>query len=433
MTDKIKMDPIQIKNDINPLSKLRTWWTEHQTKILGLSIGFMGIIFILRWEFELHRLLLDGGRKGANDLALRFYEVNQWFAGNPVYGKIINAIYPPASYVILWPFLGWLDFTSARWLWALTMMGALTWLIIIAVRESLAETFLERLFLILLILSMYSTCVTMGNGQLGIHILPLILWGLLMIQRGQKTWLIDLMISLVFLFCLVKPSITAPFLGILLCKRKGLRPAIMIVVMYIFLTFFATSFQPEGFLVLIKKWLLSSKHAALNAQYGYANIYQWMNSIGLGDWILHASLSILVLLGLWLYYQRNRDIWPLMGVTAIISRIWCYHALYDDILILIPMVALFQIVKQSPSCGEEDLKSGILLVISWFSVLAPARLLTFPPPWDLMFKTGQTAIWFAILLFLFKNINWVSQKNSVYKNKDIGVLSKMEHLEFDKN
>ena len=32
-----------------------------------------------------------------------------WFAGLPVYGSLEHADYPPASYAILWPALGWLD------------------------------------------------------------------------------------------------------------------------------------------------------------------------------------------------------------------------------------------------------------------------------------------------------------------------------------
>jgi len=361
----------------------------------------------------LHRLLLEGGPGGAVDLGQRFHEVSYWFAGNTVYGKIWTATYPPASYVILWPFLGWLNFTPARWLWAFTMIGALIWLIIIVIRESFSEKFLERLFLILLILSMYSTCVTIGNGQLAIHILPMMLWGLLMIHRGEKTWLMDLITSLMFLFCLVKPSITIPFFWILLCKREGLRPAIMIVVMYICLTFFAVSFQEAGFFVLMKKWLLTTKDASLNARYGYANLHQWMNSIGLGEWITYASLSVLVLLGGWLYYNRNKDLWLLLGVTAIVSRIWTYHAQYDDILILIPMIALFRIAQQRPIHGEEDVRSGILLAISCFSVLSPSFLLTFPSPWDLLFKTGQTVVWFAILIFLVKHTTLIPKGDGV--------------------
>jgi len=400
------MDQISPKKDINLQSRLRTWWAGHYTLVLCLSAVFMGIIFFLRWKYELHRLLFETSHNGAIDLGKRFFEVSQWFAGNPVSGSV----YPPASYVILWPFLGWLDFTSARWLWTFTMLGALTWLIIIVVRESLAKTFLERLFLILLILSMNSTSVTIGNGQLGIHILPLLIYGLLMIQMDQKTWLMDLIISLLILFCLVKPSFTAPFFWILLCKRKGLRPAVMIIVMYVFLNLFAVSFQGIGISVLTKKLASTSIRGALASKWGYANLHQWMNGIGLGKWTPYASLSVLFLLGFWLYQHRNKDLWLLMGVTAIISRIWTYHALYDDILILIPVVAVFRIAKQGTFQGGKDVKACILLVMSWFSMLSPARLLIFPPPWNLMFKTGQTIVWFAILVFLLNQTTWSSQK-----------------------
>jgi hypothetical protein len=399
-------------NNRNLLSKLRTWWAVSHSTVLRLSIGITGIISILRWRYELHRLLFESGPTGAIDLRLRFLEVNYWFAGRNVYEELgTAATYPPASYVILWPFLGWLNLTPARWFWAFTTMGSLAWLIIIAVRESLSEMLLERIFLIFLILSMYSTCVTIGNGQLAIHILPMLLGGILMIRKGQKSWLMDIFTSIMVTFCLVKPSITIPFFWILLCKREDLRPAMLTVVLYICITFFAISFQETGFFVLIKEWLIVSKLASLNATYGYANLHQWMSSMGLGGWIPHASLSVLVLLGWWIYYNRNKDIWLLLGVTAIVSRIWTYHAIYDDILILIPMIALFRIVKQGPCREGEDVVAGILLAISWFSVLSPARLLTFPSPWDLLFITEQTIVWFAMLIFLVKRINWIPQRS----------------------
>ena len=394
------------------ISKLSPWWAVHQNTILRLSIGIMCIISILRWKYEIHRLLFENGPRGAIDLVQRFVEVDYWFAGRNVYEELGTvATYPPASYVILWPFLGWLSLTSSRWLWAFTTIGTLTLLIIIAVRESLTQSLLDRLFLILLILSMYSTCVTIGNGQLPIHILPMILGGILMIQKCQKSWLVDLFISLMIIFSFVKPSITIPFFWILLCKKEGLRPVIMTIVLYIFLTFFAVSFQEAGFFVLIKEWLIVSKLAGLNATYGYANVHQWMSRIGLAEWTPHASLSLLILLGWWIYINRKKDIWLLLGITAIVSRIWTYHALYDDILILIPMIALFRIAKQAPSQGGEDVMAGILIVISSFSMIVPARLLTFPSPWDLLFITGQTLVWFTTLIYLAKRTTSIPQRS----------------------
>ena len=31
---------------------------------------------------------------------------------------MVTAAYPPATYLMLWPLLGWLDLGAARWLWA---------------------------------------------------------------------------------------------------------------------------------------------------------------------------------------------------------------------------------------------------------------------------------------------------------------------------
>jgi hypothetical protein len=50
-----------------------------------------------------------------------------WFSGKPVYSEqaqAMHAVYPAASYVMLWLLLGWLPFTPARVIWAVTMGAA---------------------------------------------------------------------------------------------------------------------------------------------------------------------------------------------------------------------------------------------------------------------------------------------------------------------
>jgi hypothetical protein len=42
-------------------------------------------------------------------------------------------------------------------------------------------------------------------------------------------------------------------------------------------------------------------------------------------------------------------LWLLLGVTALVARFWTYHRWYDDLLILLPMIALFRIAQQRPS------------------------------------------------------------------------------------
>jgi hypothetical protein len=153
---------------------------------------------------------------GAFDLNLRHNEVQRWFAGLPIYHESKTAVYPPASYVILWPFLGWLGFTPARWLWAITTVVGLYWLIHLILRESGAKTSFERLFVTLMPLSMYATGATIGNGQLIDHLLPVLIAGIFLLQQRQGGWMMDLFNTTLLLGPLVTPSITIPFFWIIL-------------------------------------------------------------------------------------------------------------------------------------------------------------------------------------------------------------------------
>ena len=58
------------------------------------------------------------------DLEFRWRETQRWFAGLPVYHNQL-AVYPPGSYLLLWPALGWVNFAQARWIWGVTSLVAL--------------------------------------------------------------------------------------------------------------------------------------------------------------------------------------------------------------------------------------------------------------------------------------------------------------------
>ena len=50
-----------------------------------------------------------------------------------------------------------------------------------------------------------------------------------------------------------------------------------------------------------------------------------------------------VALGVWLYRHRRVDLWLQLGVIAVVARLWAYHRLYDDVLVVLALVALFRI------------------------------------------------------------------------------------------
>ena len=92
--------------------------------------------------------------------------------------------------------------------------------------------------------------------------------------------------------------------------------------------------------------------------------------------------------------------WPALGLAAIVARTWTYHALYDDLLLLVPIVALVRAARDTPADQGRAVATGLVVCAGWLSTLVPARLLTAPPPWDLAFRAGQTAVWAAVLVAL---------------------------------
>jgi len=131
---------------------MRMWWTGHGNAVLRLACAAMALLAVLKLGDEFRRLLLDPGHNGAVDTRILSQLVHEWFEGRPLYQELDTAIQPPATYVLLWPFLGWLGFTPARWLWAVTSVAALGWLVRLIVQESGAVTRLECVFVALLAL-----------------------------------------------------------------------------------------------------------------------------------------------------------------------------------------------------------------------------------------------------------------------------------------
>jgi len=359
----------------------------------------MIVLGTLKLGGEFQRLTLDQSPLGAIDLKHRYREVQTWFAGNPIYDTPIIGTYPPASHVILYPLLGWLPFNTARWVWAGASLIALIWLALLTVRESRAGNRLERPFAVLMFLSLNAVGGTVGNGQIGLYVLPLILTGLLILDRKRVSWLTDLTASILFLTALVKPNITVPFFWIILFTPGRIRPALLVAGGYAALTLFSVSFQDAGILIVITEWL---RHASATClQSGYADLYALLSALGLGKYDLIGSFLVLTVLGWWVYSHRKADLWLRLGVTALVARFWTYHGLYDDVLILLPMIALFRLAKAGPSPGGRDVVAGSLLALLITVMLVPARLHYFwGPPWPRLFAWSHALVWATVLIFL---------------------------------
>ncbi|OGP80789.1 MAG: hypothetical protein A2Y95_09845 [Deltaproteobacteria bacterium RBG_13_65_10] len=383
-------------------SALEAWWAARRVAILRVAVAVMLVLAILKLGDEFARLLWGPAPKGAYDLRFFHLGARSWFEGVPIYAEDMHADYPPASYLMLWPLVGWPDLAAARWLWALTSVAMLAWMVRIVIRESGARARLDRIFVALLLLSMNATGVAIGNGQIILHILPFIVTGVLLLGSREGGWDRDLAAAAFFILALSKPSVSIPFFWLALFVPRRLRPAALIVAGYVLLTLVASAFQSEGVIALFGEWLRrGSLGAALGSQKGgYGNVHTWLALLGLQRFNLIASFALLALLGFWTYRHRRADPWILLGVTAIVARLWTYHRIYDDVLVLLPGVALYRIATERTSRDTVGLGAGVLLGATAFAMLAPARLLLFPHPWDILFRGGHAILWAGALIFL---------------------------------
>ena len=361
---------------------------------------------------EMLRLVWRSGRTAAIDLTLRHTEVHAWFAGVPVYDRMRDAAYPPATYAILWPFLGWLALDPARWLWAATAvvaLAAMSWLI---VRESGADGTWERASVVLLLLAMNQTGVAVGNGQLVLHVLPALVAGLLLIQRGDGSWREDIAGAACVVFAMVKVTVAVPFLWLVLFSPSAAdddrrwpfrpRPALIVAGLYGALTVLAASFQPASLSAQLRDWLVVARDGAERGG-DYGNLSAWLNEAGLGRLSVAAAVTCFIALGIWLYRYRRADLWVRLGVAGIVARLWTYHRVYDDVLVVLALVALVRIATagdgEAPGRRVRAAAVALLVTAMWFMLL-PARLGTSPAPWRQLFEVSHTATWLGMLAFL---------------------------------
>ena len=397
-------------------------WAEHKKALLRTAILIMLVAALVWLGYEFWRLW-QPRLKGAVDLKHLHRFTQDWFSGKPVYRER-SSVYPPATYAILWPLLGWLTLPMARWIYAASAMFALAWCIGFVVRECRAAGFLERAFAALIPCSMYATGAAIGNGQFTVQIIAALASGLVMTRRDPRGWHARILMPALILMAFIKPSIAVFFFWILLFVPDSPRPALLVMSGYISLTLFAAAFQEGSLVTLTREWLIHASHVG-NRGGGtgnVANLHIWLTTFGLREWSLPVSMVVLLALGLWIYSHRRVELWLLLAVTAYVARIGTYHRWYEDLLILLPMVAFFRIAKERSSSSNTGILAGILLAATMLASLAPGGLFLFPAPWNSRYVAGQVVVWVAGLVFLLRQA-WVERRKISFPLTDFTVES----------
>ena len=119
---------------------------------------------------------------------------------------------------------------------------------------------------------------------------------------------------------------------------------------------------------------------------GYANLNSLLSTSFLETW--GGVLSVLVFLagGAWVMVHRKADPWTLAGFLGVVARLWTYHRIYDDLLLVPAVIAL---CRDSGNSGRRWGQS--ILILSLVSLLAPGGLRLLPFPWGRIYEFWQVA------------------------------------------
>lgn len=397
----------------DPASPRRAIWILAIGLTVALAAGWL--------SYQSYRYFADPGTvgertisPGAIDVRNRHDEVKSWFAGEPVYRMYKDAVYPPASYAILAVALRPLPWEPTKILWFAASLASAGVLSRQLVRNSLARSRLERTFIAVMPFGFYATGAALGNGQLVLLVLPLVLSALLRLAdpslARRNLWLG----SLLMLAALVQPTIAAPFFWLVLFRSRGVKPAALVVAGYLALTAFAVVFQMRTLpksggnadpVLLMDKWMQRAKGGTFygSVKGGYGTVHDLMVDLGIPRWNSAASITILLIAGAWLFRQRRGDLWLLIGVTAIVARVWTYHRWYDDLLLVLPLISLFRLVRMPDTGARTRTAATLLFLWIWGFLLAPGVLYTLPSP--AVPVAIQVTGWLVALAFLV----WVAE------------------------
>lgn len=352
------------------------------------AILLLAAVLSVRLAFEVHRLLL--APDVPIDVANLRRMIREWFGGIPFY-EDRGGIHPPAVFVLLWPLYGWGPPAVTRWLFALTaaIVGAAFGRFLL--RESRPASARDCVLLSVLLLGGYPTAITIGNGQLTIFILGAAVAAVFVCLRRNAGAGRDALLTGLFLVALIKPTLTVPFFWVIAFSRGWLRPAILALTAYVAVTWISIVLHGMplgGVLEMLRSWYARAEFGM--AQTGYGNIHDWLGDRDLDVWVLPASGLVFALHGLWASRHREADLWVLLGVAAIVARVWAYHRVYDDLLLIVPLVALYRLGRGA----SDDRAAWALFLVAAASLAAPVTPILAHASWALV------TVWLLQLTFL---------------------------------
>lgn len=389
-------------------ARLEQWWRPRRERCLWLLAGLMLGLAIPWLGYQFWRLTIGDqpiwatSPRGAVDLAIFSELVSSWFAGEAIYETTRLATYPPASYPLLWLVVGWLPFAALRWVWC-GLFGLVLWRLSTWCADEAGESRAGKLVLSVLPLAIYPSGATIGNGQLGLFVLAALMAMTRYLGREVSSWRAAALVIVLLVAALVKPTLTAPFFWLVLFAPGGRPAALLAAVAYLGLTLFSAAWQSGNMISLLGDWLALAKEAG--ADYYPTDMHGLAGALGWQSCLEILSLGALLLLGVFLRRHRHAPLYLLAAICAIVARFWAHHAWYDDLIMLLPSVALWRLASTAATPRQRTI-SGALFAPTLVSLLAPGGLYLLPGKWRDCYLVAQIIIWLTDLVLIVLALRW---------------------------
>jgi hypothetical protein len=367
-----------------------------------LVVGCLAVVAVHRLGYALPHALSDLEPWSAINAAYRYDELVRWFSGLSIYHEEFGRLaYPPASYVLLWPVLGWLPYEAGRVVYVGATLAATTFLALLACHLVRQHPLSEKLLLILVLFASYpvQTAVFLGH-LMPLQVVAMVAAAAVLLMRAPPNVWRDLAASACLAASMSKPTLAPPLIAAVLIVRWRVRPVLLTGALYSALSLFASAFQPAGVIALHVAWLRSSVNFGVehSMAQGVPNLHGWLNAVGFGGWAPAASVVALGAFCIWVWQRRGTDVWVLIGAAATVARLWAHHRPYDDIVLFLAAIALLRLARHpDPRLART---ATLLLAATCAALLIPAWAIydLSPELIRLTFAT-QTALWGGLLIF----------------------------------
>ena len=394
------------------LSRIRERWGSVAVWLATLGVS---VIAIHRMSYALPHAVRKVEHWSAVNVAYRYDELTRFFAGVPIYHENFGRLtYPPATYVFLWPVLGWLPLESARVLFVATNLVSAIIVAVLAYRLADRHSQGERFLIVAIVFACYPLQISAFLGHMPVQVVALVAIAALILRRARVSWATDVAASACLAASLVKPTLAPPLIAAVLIATWRWRPVLLTGLIYAGVAFVASTAQPAGFVDLHVAWLRANTAHAVAAELIEAlpNLHNWLSWVGLGRFGPAASILALVAYSVWGWRHRHADVWLLIGAGALVARLWSYHRPYDDIVILLATIALLRMAR-APDHRPRT-AAAVLFAVTCAALLTPAwALYNLARPAIRLVYAAQTTLWVTLLVFLLMSGRWAAAPRTV--------------------